>query len=109
MVKVSVIIPVYNVRRYLRQCLESVISQTYQNIEILIIDDGSTDGGGRICDQFAMRDARIRVVHTDNRGLAAARNLGLENAEQEVVQSMWKGRCDGGRELSAGVLIAVRR
>ena len=80
MVKVSVIIPVYNVRRYLRQCLESVISQTYQNIEILIIDDGSTDGGGRICDQYAMRDARIRVIHTDNRGLAAARNLGLENA-----------------------------
>lgn len=77
---VSVIIPVYNVSRYLPQCIESVISQTYQNIEIVIIDDGSTDGSGKICDQYAERDPRIRVIHSMNRGLASARNLGLENA-----------------------------
>ena len=75
---VSVVIPVYNVSRYLPQCLESVLAQTYQNIEVLIIDDGSTDGSGSICDRFAERDSRIRVIHTDNRGLSAARNLGLE-------------------------------
>ena len=76
---VSVVIPVYNVSRYLPQCLESVLAQTYQNVEVLIVDDGSTDGSGSICDRFAERDARIRVIHTDNRGLSAARNLGLEN------------------------------
>ena len=76
---VSVVIPVYNVSRYLPQCLESVLAQTYQNIEVLIIDDGSTDGSGSICDRFAERDSRIRAIHTDNRGLSAARNLGLEN------------------------------
>ena len=76
---VSVVIPVYNVSRYLPQCLESVLAQTYQNVEVLIVDDGSTDGSGSICDRFAERDSRIRVIHTDNRGLSAARNLGLEN------------------------------
>ena len=76
---VSIVIPVYNVSRYLPQCLESVLSQTYQNIEVLIVDDGSTDGSGSICDRFAERDPRIRVIHTDNRGLSAARNLGLES------------------------------
>ena len=76
---VSIVIPVYNVSRYLPQCLESVLSQTYQNIEVLIVDDGSTDGSGSICDRFAERDPRIRVIHTDNRVLSAARNLGLES------------------------------
>ena len=76
---VSIVIPVYNVSRYLPRCLESVLSQTYQNIEVLIVDDGSTDGSGSICDRFAERDPRIRVIHTDNRGLSAARNLGLES------------------------------
>ena len=76
---VSIVIPVYNVSRYLPQCLESVLSQTYQNIEVLIVDDGSTDGSGSICDRFAERDPRIRAIHTDNRGLSAARNLGLES------------------------------
>lgn len=77
---VSVIIPVYNVSSYLSQCLDSVIGQTYQHIEILVIDDGSTDDSGRICDEYARRDSRIKVLHTENRGLASARNLGLEYA-----------------------------
>ena len=75
---VSVVIPVYNVGSYLAQCLESVIRQSYHNIEIIIIDDGSTDVSGFICDRFAQCDDRIRVIHTDNRGLASARNLGLD-------------------------------
>ncbi len=74
---VSIVIPVYNVVSYLAQCLESVIHQNYHNIEIVVIDDGSTDGSGLICDQFARCDDRIRVVHTDNMGLSSARNCGL--------------------------------
>ena len=75
---VSIIIPVYNVKSYLAQCLESVIHQSYRNIEIILIDDGSTDGSGVICDQYAKDDDRIRVIHKENKGLASARNTGLE-------------------------------
>ena len=82
---VSVIIPVYNVSRYLPQCFDSVISQTYRNLEIIVIDDGSTDDSGIICDQYAEKDDRIHVIHTDNRGLASARNLGLENVSGEYI------------------------
>ena len=82
---VSVIIPVFNVSRYLPQCFDSVISQTYRNLEIIVIDDGSTDDSGSICDQFAEKDDRIHVIHTDNRGLASARNLGLEKVSGEYI------------------------
>ena len=82
---VSGIIPVYNTCCYLAQCLESVISQTYRNLEIIIIEDGSTDVSGSICDRFAKSDARIHVIHRDNRGLASARNLGLENVRGEFI------------------------
>ena len=82
---VSVIIPVYNVSRYLPQCLDSVTGQTYQNLEIVIIDAGSTDRSGDICDQYAERDDRIRVIHSENRGLASARNLGLENIRGDYI------------------------
>ena len=82
---VSVIIPVYNVSRYLPQCFDSVTSQTYRNLEIIVIDDGSTDDSGSICDQYAEKDNRIHVIHTDNRGLASARNLGLENVSGEYI------------------------
>jgi len=76
---ISLIIPVFNVRPYLKQCLESVIGQTYTNLEILIIDDGSTDGSGYICDEYALKDARIKVFHNSNQGLSAARNYGLDH------------------------------
>ena len=74
---VSVVIPVYNVLPYLREALDSVIHQTYQDLEILIIDDGSADGCGRICDAYAEKDGRIKVVHQKNKGLSGARNAGL--------------------------------
>lgn len=76
---ISVIVPVYNVEPYLRKCLDSVVGQTYRDLEILIIDDGSTDGSGIICDEYKV-DERVKVFHTENRGLSAARNLGLDEA-----------------------------
>ena len=82
---ISVIIPVYNVEKYLHRCLDSVIAQTYQNLEIICVDDGSIDDSGKICDQYAVRDARIKVIHQENQGLSAARNKGLDAAEGEYI------------------------
>ncbi len=75
---ISVIVPVYNVEAYLPACLDSVIRQTYTDLEILVVDDGSTDGSGAICDRYRERDGRIRVFHTENHGLSAARNYALD-------------------------------
>lgn len=82
---ISVIIPVYNVEAYIRQSIESVCNQTYKNLQILLIDDGSTDGSGEICDEYAMRDKRIVVVHQKNGGAANAKNTGLKLAKGEYL------------------------
>ncbi|MBR3331316.1 MAG: glycosyltransferase family 2 protein [Mogibacterium sp.] len=82
---ISVIVPVFNVRPYLAKALESVIRQTYSHLEIIVIDDGSTDGSGDICDEFAARDERIKVIHQENRGLSNARNNGLDIMNGEAV------------------------
>ena len=82
---VSVIVPVYNVAAFLPEALESVVHQTYKNLEILLINDGSTDGSGEICDAYADRDVRITVIHQENRGLSAARNIGLDRMSGEFV------------------------
>lgn len=76
--KISVITPVYNVKDYLKECIESVIKQSYKNIEFLIVDDGSDDGSGDICDEYAKKDARITVIHKMNEGQAIARNVALD-------------------------------
>lgn len=76
-IKISVIIPVYNVEKYLRQCVDSVLNQTYKNIEIILIDDGSTDSCPAICDAYALKDSRVKVVHKKNGGLSSARNAGI--------------------------------
>ncbi len=78
--KISVIIPVYKVEKYLDRCIESVVNQTYTNLEIILVDDGSPDRSGEICDAWAHRDKRIRVIHQKNGGLSAARNAGLDIA-----------------------------
>lgn len=83
--KISVIIPVYNVELYIRKCLDSVIFQTYRNLEIIIIDDGSKDNSRTICNEYAEKDSRIFVIHQDNAGLAAARNAGLDRASGEWI------------------------
>jgi len=82
---VSVVIPVYNVERFLRPCVDSVLGQTFQCLEIILVNDGSTDGSPAICDEYAAADPRIRVIHQENRGLSCARNRGLDVAQGEYV------------------------
>ncbi len=82
---ISVVIPVYNVQDFLCECLESVINQTYRNLEIIVVDDGSTDKSGKICDEYAKRDCRIKVIHKENGGLSDARNAGLEVCTGEYI------------------------
>ena len=74
---ISIIIPVYNVKKYLEGCLKSVINQTYKNLEIIVVDDGSTDGSSEVCDEFGEKDTRIKVLHQENIGVAAARKKGV--------------------------------
>lgn len=76
--KVTIIVPVYNVEKYLRKCLDSLINQTYENLEIIVIDDGSTDSSGKICDEFSEKDDRVIVIHQKNVGVSIARNVGLD-------------------------------
>ena len=77
---ISVIIPIYNVESYLRQCVDSVVNQTYQNLEIILVDDGSTDRSPQICEEYAKKDSRIKVTHKPNGGLSDARNAGIQIA-----------------------------
>lgn len=82
---ISVIIPIYNVEKYLSRCLDSVINQTYSDLEILLVNDGSTDSSGFICDEYAKKDSRIVVIHQENKGTSIARNRGLERAKGEFI------------------------
>lgn len=82
---ISVIVPCYNVEEYLPKCIESILSQTYENLEILLVDDGSSDNSGRICDEYAGKDCRIRVIHKENGGLSDARNVALDVMKGEYV------------------------
>lgn len=82
---VTVIIPIYNVEKYLDRCVESVVNQTYKNLEIILVDDGSPDNCPKMCDEWAQRDGRIKVVHKQNAGLGMARNTGIENATGKYI------------------------
>ena len=82
---VTVVLPIYNVEKYLDRCINSVVNQTYSNIEILLIDDGSTDGCPKKCDDWAAQDSRIHVIHKENQGLGMARNTGIENSSGEFI------------------------
>ncbi len=83
--KISVIIPVYNVENYLRECVDSVLNQTFSDYEIILVDDGSTDISGKICDKYAVKDDRVNVIHKKNGGLSNARNVGLKKAVGEYI------------------------
>lgn len=85
MEKISVIMPVYNVEKFIRQSLESVLNQTYKNLEIILVDDGSKDSSGKICDEYSKIDDRIKVIHKENGGLSTARNAGLDVATGKYV------------------------
>ena len=93
--KISVVVPVYKVEPYLRKCLDSIVNQTYRNLEIILVDDGSPDNCGAICDEYAAGDSRIRVIHQENGGVSSARNAGLS-----AVTGEWVGWVDSDDWLS---------
>ena len=82
---ISVIIPIYNAEQFLRQCLESILQQTYSNFEIICVDDGSTDSSLSICQQYSEKDSRIKVIHKDNAGVSSARNRGVAFAQGQFI------------------------
>lgn len=83
--KVSVIVPIYNVERFLPQCLDSIICQSHTDLDIVLVDDGSTDASARIADDYAARDSRVRTIHKKNEGVSTARNVGIEAAKGEYI------------------------
>ncbi len=85
MEKLSIIVPIYNVEKYLPKCLDSIINQTYENIEIILVDDGSEDNCGNVCEEYAKKDKRIIVIHKENGGLSDARNAGIKIATGEII------------------------
>lgn len=82
---ISIIVPFYKVEKYLRRCVDSILAQTFTDFELLLVDDGSPDNSGKICDEYAVLDPRVRVFHKPNGGVSSARNLGLDNAQEEWV------------------------
>ena len=85
MPKISVIVPVYKAEQYIRRCVDSILAQTFTDFELLLIDDGSPDNSGAICDEYAAKDSRIKVFHKENGGVSSARNLGLDNVTGEYI------------------------
>lgn len=114
--KITVIVPVYNVENYLRKCLDSIITQTYKNIEIVVVNDGSTDASGEICKEFSEMDHRILYIEQENAGLSAARNTGLNNMsgnyvtfvdsddwiEQDYVETLYKKIVEYQADIAVG-------
>ncbi len=113
---ISVLVPVYNTKEYLERCFNSICRQTYENLEIILVDDGSTDGSGMVCDEYAKNDARIRVVHQENGGLPAARRTGLKVAsadyvsfvdsddwiEPDMIETLWNALDENKADISVG-------
>lgn len=85
MPKISIIVPVYKVEKYLHRCLDSIVAQNFTDWECILVDDGSPDGSGKICDEYAEKDGRFKVFHQENQRVSAARNKGLDNAKGEWI------------------------
>lgn len=100
---ISVIIPVYNCREYIARCMDSVLAQTYRNMEVLLIDDGSTDGSDVLCNQYPSVDSRVKVLHIPHSGVSAARNVGLEKAGGEYIAFV-----DADDHVSPTMLVTLR-
>lgn len=83
--KFSVILPIFNTEKYLKACLDSIINQTYKNLEIICVDDGSTDGSLKILEEYSSKDSRIKIINQQNQGVSAARNVGIDNATGDYV------------------------
>ncbi len=111
---ISIIVPVYNTEKYLPRCLDSILSQSFTDFELLLVDDGSTDGSGTVCDKYAVKDNRVRVFHKENGGVSSARNLGLKEAkgswicfvdsDDELIQNGLQVMADG---VSGGVCMVM--
>ena len=86
---ITIVVPVYNVENYLDKCVDTIVNQTYTNLEIILVDDGSTDSSGKKCDEWAEKDCRIKVIHKENGGLSDARNKGID-----VATGKWIGFID---------------
>ena len=115
---ISVIVPVYNIKEYLPRCVHSITGQTYQNLEVILVDDGSTDGTGALCDELAGEDARIRVFHKKNGGSSSARNLGIDHAQgaylgfvdsDDFISSQMYARLVDGLIKSGGQIVQIGR
>lgn len=118
---ISVVIPIYNVEQYILRCVDSVLNQTYQNLEIILVDDGSPDNCPKICDEYAVKDNRVRVIHKQNGGLSSARNAGIDVAEGEYitfidsddyvtpdyVETLYNAICEDKTDLAIGSHRAV--
>ncbi len=104
---VSVIVPVYNTEKYLRKCIDSIVEQTYTNLDIILVDDGSTDASGVICDEYAGKDSRIRVIHKENEGNGQARNTGLDHMEGAYV--LWVDSDDMIHRKQVEVLLSIAK
>lgn len=83
--KISIVVPIYKVEEYINRCIDSILNQTHKNIEIILVDDGSPDNSGKICDEYAKKDKRIKVIHKKNEGVSIARNTGIENSSGEYI------------------------
>src|SRR4051812_27027229 len=82
---VSIVVPIYNVQKYIHRCIHSILNQTYSNLEVILVDDGSPDNCPQICDDYAQLDSRIRVIHKKNGGLSDARNVGMDEATGDYI------------------------
>ena len=115
MPKLSVIVPVYNTEKYLRECVDSILAQTFEDFELILVNDGSTDGSGAICDEYAAKDARIQVIHQQNGGITVARKSGVRVAQGEYVtfvdsddwieREMYATMLECGKEAAPDVVI----
>ena len=90
--KISIIVPIYNIEKYIAKCIDSVLSQTFTDWELILVNDGSTDNSGKICDEYALKDNRIKVIHKDNEGVTATRDRGVKEAKGEIGRASCRER-----------------